>query len=391
VSKTFSKILILSSLVLSACGSNFGGSYFAPTAALVCGEISCTKIPESKIAEQLTGLMADPETAKPFKGPGSAANRVDAQREILSMLIRDEVALQKARTMRITESSVQPAADAVLKDLKSQFPSEKAFNDQLESEGLTVARLTEHLRQQEMLKKVQADVGKNSEATPAEVQEFYELNKSQYDEQVNISHVLICGDFNEAERKCNPTPEDGARAAQALARARAGEDIGVLAREYSVDDASKANNGEVGFVSRGDLVPELEEAAFTLLNVGDVSEPIKTQFGLHIVKLNAIGKPLDAARADIEEGLTQRKLTKAFDEWLIAAIKASTIKVNSKIGKYDPIAQVVVPLNAPKEEAPPPAPSPQPTTSPAEVPDPPPAPEEAVATDGPAAPDAPAP
>ncbi|MEX2553254.1 MAG: peptidylprolyl isomerase, partial [Actinomycetota bacterium] len=259
------------------------------------------------------------------------------------------------------------------------------------SEGLTVARLREHLRQEEMLKKVQADVGKDSEATSAEVQEFYELNKSQYDEQVNISHVLICGDFNEAERRCNPTPDDGARAAQALTRARAGEDIGALAREYSVDDASKANNGEVGFVSRGDLVPELEEAAFTLLNVGDISEPIKTQFGLHIVKLNAIGKPLDAARADIEEGLTQRKLTKAFDEWLIAAIKASTIKVNSKIGKYDPIAQVVVPLSAPQEEAPPPAPSPQPTASPAEVPDPPPAPEEAVATDGPPAPDAPAP
>jgi foldase protein PrsA len=384
--KKFFLILLLSTLVLSACGGNFGSSYFAPTAALVCGEISCTKIPESKIAEQLTGIMADPESAKSFRGPGSAANRVDAQREILSNLIRDEVALQKARTMRITESSVEPAADAALKELKAQFPSEKAFNDQLEQEGLTARQLEAHLRQEEMLKKVQADVGKNSEATPAEVQEFYELNKSQYDEQVNISHILICGDFVEADRKCNATPEDGARAAQALGRAKAGENFGALAKEYSVDDASKAKDGEVGFVSRGDLVPELEEAAFTLLNVGDISDPIKTQFGLHIVKLNAIGKPLEAARADIEEGLTQRKLTKAFDEWLIAAIKASDIKVNSKIGKYDPIAQVVVPLNAKKEEAPPVAPSPQPTASPAEVPEPPTAPEGAVAPDAPAAP-----
>jgi foldase protein PrsA len=387
--KKFFLILLLSTLVLSACGGNFGSSYFAPTAALVCGEISCTKIPESRIAEQLTGIMADPESAKPFRGPGSAANRVDAQREILSNLIRDEVALQKARTMRITESSVKPAADAVLKELKAQFPSEKAFNDQLEQEGLTLRQLEAHVRQEEMLKKVQADVGKNSEATAAEVQEFYELNKSQYDEQVNISHILICGDFVEAERKCNPTPEDGARAAQALARAKAGENFGALAKEYSVDDASKAKDGEVGFVSRGDLVPELEEAAFTLLNVGDISDPIKTQFGLHIVKLNAIGKPLEAARPDIEEGLTQRKLTKAFDEWLIAAIKASDIKVNSKIGKYDPIAQVVVPLDAKKEEAPAVAPSPQPTASPAEVPEPPTAPEGAVAPDAPDAPAAP--
>ena len=383
--KTSLRVLLVSTLLLGACGSEFGSSYFAPTAALVCGEIACTKIPESRIADQLSAIMEDPETAKPFRGPGAAANRVDAQREVLSNLIRDEVALQKARTMRITERSVKPAADAKLKEIRAQFPSDKAFRDQLKAEGLTLPRLEALLLQEEVLKKVQEEVGRDSQATAEEVEEFYNLNKSQYDAQVNVSHILICGDLNQAERRCNLTPEDNTRAAQALGRARAGENFGALAREYSADETSKAKDGEIGFVSRGDLVPELEEAAFNLLNVGDISEPIKTQFGLHIVKLNGIGKPLDVARPDIEEGLTQRKLTRAFDEWLIASIKASRIKVNPKIGKYDPIAQVVVPLDAEEEKAPAPAASPQPTASPAEIPDPPTSPEDPI----PPAPDAP--
>jgi parvulin-like peptidyl-prolyl isomerase len=287
--------------------------------------------------------------------------------------------------MRITERNAKPTADAKLKEIKAQFQSEKAFQDQLKNEGLTLPRLEALLLQEEVLKKVQEQVGRGSEATPAEIEEFYQLNKSQYDAQVNVSHILICGELNQQERRCNLKPEDNARAAEALRRARAGENFGSLAREYSADETSRIKDGEIGFVSRGDLVPELEEAAFNLLSVGDISDPIKTQFGLHIVKLNAIGKPLDVARGDIEKGLTQRKLTRAFDEWLIASIKASRIKVNPKIGKYDPIAQVVVPLDAEEEKAPAAAPSPQPTASPPEIPDPPTAPEQGI----PPAPDAP--
>lgn len=384
-------LLLLGALLLGACStSKFGSSYFAPTAALVCGGVNCVKISESKIAEQLSTVLADPQTAKPFVGPGGAASRVAAQREILSNLIRDEVALQKARRMNITVSRVQPEADAALKELQAGFPSKAAFNAQLKREGLTLGRLKTILVQEAMLKRVQAEVGKGSEATAAEIEQFYNQNKSQYDEQVNISHILICGNLDAQKRTCNPSPEDATKAADVLKRARAGEDFGALAREFSADVSTKDKGGEIGFVSRGDLVPEVEQAAFGLQAPGEISEPVKSQFGLHIVKLNKVGKPLEVARVDIEQGLTRRKLTKAFDEWLIGAIRASTIKVNNRIGTYDPISQKVVALEPKGQPAPQVPVAPQSTDAP-QVPDPAQAPQEGAAPGASSAPEAPAP
>lgn len=376
-------LFLASALLLGACSNEngFGGSYFAPTAALVCPGVNCVKIPESKISEQLTAILADDESAKSFRGPDSAKNRVDAQREILSGLIRDEVVVQRALKMKITAKNVQSEADGVLADLQAQFPSEQAFASQMEAEGLTMDQLKGHLVTEAIIGRVQQEVGKDAAATPAEVEQFYNLNRSQYEEQVNISHILVCGNLNAQERSCSPTPEDDTRAADALRRARAGEDFGALVREYSVDESSKALNGEIGYISRGDLVPELETAAFSLLVPGEVSEPIKSQFGLHIVRLNNVGKSLDEAREDIEEGLTQRKQTKAFDEWIIAAIKDADIRVNNKIGQYDPISQTVVSLDAQVEQTP----AARSTGSPAEVPDPPAAPDEAVVPEVPPA------
>ncbi|MGQ0679643.1 MAG: peptidylprolyl isomerase [Actinomycetota bacterium] len=355
-------LLLAGALMLSACSGEFGSSYFAPTAALVCGGIDCVKIPETRLVEQLSQIMEIPEQARPFRGPMAAQNRLDAQREILATLIREEVALQRARLMKITPDSVAGEAEAALKEMRAQAPSAQEFDQNLESGGITLERLKEYLVYEAMLEKVRTIVGKDSAATPAEIEQFYNLNKSQYDEQVNISHILVCGNLNALERQCGSTPEDDRRALEALGRARAGEDFATLAREYSADELSAQNGGVIGFVSRGDLVPQLETAAFSLLLEGEISEPVRSQFGIHIVKLNKAGKPLTEARADIERGLTLRKLTKAFDEWFIAAIKQARIKVNSKLGQYDPISQTVIPLTTKKAPVPAGVASPQPAT-----------------------------
>ena len=109
----------------------------------------------------------------------------------------------------------------------------------------------------------------------------FKARKSQFDqkEQVKAQHILI-------------RVEGGAKAdADALMKAKAIRaqalkgDFGSLAEKNSDDPGSKAKKGELGFFSRGQMVPEFENVAFNL-KVGEISEPVKTQFGYHIIKIS---------------------------------------------------------------------------------------------------------
>ncbi|MEX0791091.1 MAG: peptidylprolyl isomerase, partial [Actinomycetota bacterium] len=121
------------------------------------------------------------------------------------------------------------------------------------------------------------------------------------------------------------------------------DDFGAMAQEFSVDAVSKERGGELEFFSRGDVVPELEEAAFGLFDVGDISDPVQTPFGFHVLKLLAVGRPFEEAKPQIANALATQKANAAFEEWLIGAVKGAQVKVNPKLGVFDEITQSVVP------------------------------------------------
>lgn len=106
--------------------------------------------------------------------------------------------------------------------------------------------------------------------------------KAKRKEQIEASHILI---------KSDDKVEDGekaeATAKEILTRIKAGEDFGKLALEFSDDPGSKEKNGALGFFSRRQMVQEFDEAAFNL-NIGEVSDIVKTQFGYHIIKLTGV-------------------------------------------------------------------------------------------------------
>jgi len=170
------------------------------------------------------------------------------------------------------------------------------------------------------------------------------------EEQVRAQHILVPIIEPQPtatampEGQPAPTPDPGAQptpaprsADQALARITeakqkldAGGNFASLAAEYSEDTGSKDQGGELGWFGKGRMVAEFEDAAFKL-QPGQVSEPVKTQFGYHLIKV----EERDPART-IDEYTLQQKKYEAFQKWLTDLRTAATIERNWTLDKVPP-------------------------------------------------------
>ncbi|MGH9487197.1 MAG: peptidylprolyl isomerase [Terriglobales bacterium] len=142
-------------------------------------------------------------------------------------------------------------------------------------------------RQIEVVLANQAALAAGIHISPAAVHEYYQQNISNYThpEEVKVSHILI------------KYPDSNPTAAQIAATKQRGEmvlkkvqadpkNFAALAKQYSQDDASAANGGELGFIQRNQTVPNLQKAAFSL-PVGQISGLVQTEYGFHIIKVEA--------------------------------------------------------------------------------------------------------
>lgn len=148
-----------------------------------------------------------------------------------------------------------------------------------------------------------SQAAKFAEENPTKIQEFYDANKAKFSspETITASHILITTEpGNEASEKSALEKIN-----QIKARAEK-EDFGKLAQEFSDDPGSKSKNGDLGSFSRGKMVPEFENVAFAL-EPGKVSEPVKTQFGYHLIKVakksEADTKALEDVKLEIAKNI----------------------------------------------------------------------------------------
>lgn len=160
---------------------------------------------------------------------------------------------------------------------------------------------------------------------------FYEKNASQFatPEMARARHILILSDDK-------ASPEDQAKAKARIEeiaqRIKAGEDFGEVAKETSEDPGSGAQGGELGWFEKGRMVPEFETAAFAL-KPGEMSEPVKTQFGYHLIQLeehkDAGQQPLDEVKDQIRQRLAQDeaagKVQEALEQVQLAVIGGKSL------------------------------------------------------------------
>ncbi len=168
----------------------------------------------------------------------------------------------------------------------------------------------------------------------AELRSYYQQNLATYQlpEKVRATHILL-----KTEGK---SPEESekikARATDLLLQARKGADFAELAKKNSEDTVSAANGGDLGSFARGAMVPEFDQAAFTL-GVGAISDLVKTQFGYHIIKVlekqPAHTQTFEEVENLIRPTLLQRKAEQKAQE---LADKAFTLTKSNK--SFDQIA-----------------------------------------------------
>ncbi len=147
---------------------------------------------------------------------------------------------------------------------------------------------------------------KDVTASDEDAKKFYDEHPDQFTqpERVHVRHILISDDVTSADA-----------IAKVQADLRAGASFDEVAKSRSLCP-SAAQGGDLGEVSKGQMVPEFEAAAFALKNPGDLSDPVKTRFGWHIIRLEGRTpsslEPFDNVKPQLLQYLTNEKKNEAF-------------------------------------------------------------------------------
>lgn len=246
--------------------------------------------------------------------------------QILDELITEKVLLQKGKELKVIpkDEELNKEVDKKFNEIKAVYNNdEKKFEETLKSTGFTKETLKEYLKSQIIIEKVINEATKNVKVEDKDVKKYYNENQSMFTEKpntMNVSHILV-------------KTEDEAK--KVKKRLDSKEDFAKVAKEVSQDTGSKDKGGLLGDINYNDanFDPTFMKAAIALKQ-GAVSNPVHTQFGYHIIKINSKKeypvKKFDAVKEDIKKELKMEKqkeaYTKKIEEWK----KASKIKTYEK-------------------------------------------------------------
>jgi parvulin-like peptidyl-prolyl isomerase len=255
------------------------------------------------------------EAKEPAPPPGPERDRL--AQKVLTRMIDHRLQVQEARKEKIdvTDDDLKPVMDDFVK--RNGGDREK-IGAQLKVQGLTWEQVRREMRESVLAQKVRGRrLGRRATVTDAEVEAYVEENrpKLERDLKYHPRHIGVL-----AQPPDSPAAWDRAETAvRAIqARIREGADFAELARELS-NDGSAASGGDLGWLRRGELAAGFEEPILRLAK-GQVTEPIKSDLGYHLFRLDdreeLTPEMVNQLRQQARDILVQRKMQDKFDEWL---------------------------------------------------------------------------
>ena len=239
-------------------------------------------------------------------------------REVLEQFITDKLLEAEVREsgINISDDDVSRYIEQVKKNNRL---SDEDLKVALSREGQTLASYKASVKSEmEKSEIIDRQVKRKVSITDDDVERYYKLNAKKFrgNDRARIRHILLPLAENAPPDRVQSAM---ARGKEIYAKILAGEDFATLAAENS-EGAGRAAGGEIGWVNRGTLIAGIEEVAFEKLSVGQVSEPFRTNMGIHIVKLEGREPgnvlPLSSVAPRIKEELLNKTLEERFAKWL---------------------------------------------------------------------------
>ncbi|WP_217924466.1 peptidylprolyl isomerase [Miltoncostaea oceani] len=281
------------------------------------GDGVVAKVGETAITrESYDGAIAQYRAQLESSGEDAPAEGSDEDKMLRSRLLQDLIlrevyrveALECGKPCLITEKKIDAEIDMII---EQNFEGQKAaFERFLSTTGLAEKDARDQVAAFLRLGALQKFHGGKATRTLADAREYYAANPAEFLQPaaLNVSHILV---------------ENEAAAIAARARLVAGEDFGALAKELSTDTGSAQQAGRLGAFQEGQFVPAFE-AAVKELEDGELSEPVMTQFGWHLITAERTPErtlPFSDVRRSLLENLRQQEVADRVESWQSAVLE----------------------------------------------------------------------
>jgi TPR repeat protein/parvulin-like peptidyl-prolyl isomerase len=201
-------------------------------------------------------------------------------REILDELIVDRLISRKAASVNISDAELE----AEISQVKSKFPSEENFREEMAKAGETMASFRDTVRKMiQQQKWMDGQIAGQIRVTDSEVRQFYDKNTKEFEHpaMVRASHILITVPEGATDEVVAEKKLVAEKALRRVSRGR--EDFASVAKEMSEEPGASDSGGDLNYFPKDRMVPEFANAAFAMRN-GEISiRPIRTKFGWHVI------------------------------------------------------------------------------------------------------------
>jgi len=273
----------------------------APPGERIDGWIA--KVNDSEIGAEAFYGDLDKITARGAKIPEDRLARI--QQNILKRLVEKELIRQAVEKAGVTIDDGEIAG--AFTEYKKRFQTEEQFENYLKHGRVTMESIRARITEKKALEKLIEAKG-NLAIADSDLQDFYSKNERFYIDKAGVkaSHILV-----KVGEKAKAGEEKRAldKVKEVQKALKGGEDFADLAKKFS-EGPSAPKGGDLGFFGSGQMVKPFEEAAFKM-KVGDVSGPIRTRFGFHIIKViekrEERKKPFSEVKDQIQQSMKNKK------------------------------------------------------------------------------------